>query len=157
MRLALLSFALALTSCTTMSEEPTVFTSKDFGHLGFLEGRWEGTGPGGALFYEQYTFLDSSRMRSTRFKDASFTETTDGSAIDLANGKVTSTWNEFSWEASVLSAGRACFSPVNAPSSFCWERIDNSTVHVTQRWTGEDGTPQQYVVPLRRLQGPTSP
>lgn len=134
-----------------MAKEPIVFTSDDFAYLSFLEGRWEGTGPDGKNFYEQYEFESPSLMRSTRFKDSHFVDATDGSSVEFANGKIISRWKEFSWEASKLAKGTACFSPVNAPSAFCWKLVDESTVHVTQRWTGEDGSPKEYVIPMRRL------
>lgn len=64
---------------------------------------------------------------------------------------VVSTWGEYSWNASDLSPGKACFVPVNAPSWFCWEQLSEASAQVTQRWTDEDGKARQYIVPLRRL------
>lgn len=128
-----------------------MFTTADFSHLKFLEGRWEGTGPDGKPFFEQYSFPTDSEMRSSRFADATFGKVTDGSVVELRDGRVTSAWNAFTWEASELAPGKACFTPLNAPSSFCWELTSESTVEVTQRWTDEHGKAQQYVVPLRRL------
>ncbi len=46
------------------------------------------------------------------------------------------------WQASELSAGKACFSPINAPGSFCWEQLSDTLVHVTQRWSDAQGKPQ---------------
>ena len=151
MRSVLMAFCLIISACSTPTKVQPVFTAEEFTQLKFLQGRWEGTGPDGANFYEQYAFESPTLMRSTRFKDSNFSEATDGSAVELVHGEITSTWNEFTWVASELSEGKACFSPVNAPSSFCWERVDEATLHVTQRWTGEDGKAQQYVVPMRRL------
>lgn len=128
-----------------------MFGVAEFNHLRFLEGRWEGTGPDGSSFYEEYAFAGETAMRSTRFKDASFATADDGSEVRLEDGQVVSTWNAFSWRANELVPGRACFSPVQAPSSFCWERMSDELVHVTQRWSDEQGNPQEYVVPLRRL------
>ena len=128
-----------------------MFTAADFAHLKFLEGRWEGIGPDGKPFYEQYVFPSEGEMRSIRFADASFAEPADGSVVALDDGRVASTWGEFTWEASELVPGKACFIPVNAPSSFCWERLSATSAQVTQRWVDEHGSPQQYVVPLRRL------
>ena len=128
-----------------------MFAVGDFAHLRFLEGRWEGTGPDGKPFYEQYSFPSNAEMRASRYADAAFGAVQDGSVVALAGGRVTSTWNEFEWEASELSVGKACFTPVNAPSSFCWERVSDTTAQVTQRWTDSDGRAQQYIVPLRRL------
>ena len=50
-----------------------------------------------------------------------------------------------------MAPGRACFAPVSAPSAFCWERVSDNEIRVTQRWSDEQGTPQQYVIALRRL------
>lgn len=140
-----------LAACASTQEPESVFTSEDFAQLRFLEGRWEGTGPDGKPFYEQYAFTSEGEMRSTRFTDATFSEAEDGSVVALDGDRVVSTWGEFTWQASELAAGRACFAPVNAPSSFCWERLSDSSARVTQRWTDEHGKPQHYVVPLRRL------
>ena len=139
------------TACVSVPEPKPMFTAADFAHLKFLEGRWEGTGPDGKTFYEQYSFSSPSEMRTSRFADASFGEVQDGSVVALNEGRVISTWNTFTWEASELAPGKACFRPVNAPSSFCWERTSDTTAQVTQRWTDEHGVQQQYVVPLRRL------
>jgi hypothetical protein len=64
---------------------------------------------------------------------------------------VTSVWKEFKWSASELAPGKACFVPINAPSSFCWERVSDREARVTQKWTDEKGAPQEYSIPLRRL------
>ena len=127
-----------------------MFTSSDFDQLRFLEGRWIGKAPDGSAFYEEYTFIGEGKMRSDRHSDSSYSKSTDGSIVALQSGQVTSTWNEFTWTASEIMPGKACFEPVNAPSSFCWERKSDTEVHVTQRWTDESGAPQEYVVPLRR-------
>lgn len=128
-----------------------MFTNADFAHLKFLEGRWEGTGPDGKPFYEQYSFPDDTRMQSSRFADSSFAEVTDGSTVVLEAGRITSRWNAFIWAASSVAPGKACFEPIDAPSSFCWERTSDTTVAVTQRWTDEGGIEQAYVIPMRRL------
>ena len=128
-----------------------MFAAADLAHLRFLEGRWIGRSPAGADFYERYSFSGDSEMRSERFPDAGFAAPTDGSVVALRDGRVVSTWREFTWEASELTPVRACFEPVNAPSAFCWERVSDQEVRVTQRWSDERGAPQQYVVALRRL------
>lgn len=133
------------------TEKQPMFGNHDFAQLKFLEGRWKGTAPDGSAFYEQYDFPTPAQMRSRRFSDAGFVQSTDSSTVALKDGVVTSQWGKFTWQASELSAGKACFEPVNAPSSFCWQRHDADTVHVTQRWQDEQGVPQEYVVPLQRL------
>lgn len=128
-----------------------MFTPEQFALLTFLEGRWEGTGPDGKPFFEQYRFENPTRLRPGRFADATFSAETDHSVVTLADGRIVSTWKEFTWEASDVTAGKACFTPINAPSAFCWTRTSDSIVEVTQRWTDEHGKPQAYVMKLRRL------
>lgn len=55
-----------------------MLTPSDFSHLKFLEGRWEGSGPDGKPFYEQYSFPGEGEMRATRFADETFVEPKDG-------------------------------------------------------------------------------
>ncbi|MEO7431666.1 MAG: hypothetical protein ABIR62_06505 [Dokdonella sp.] len=142
---------LQVSACAALPKDPSMFTPSDFSHLKFLEGRWVGTGPDGKPFYEQYSFSNDAQMQSSRFADSTFGEVTDGSSVSLLEGRITSHWNEFTWEASTVVPGKACFDPINAPSSFCWERTSDSTVEVTQRWKDEHGNDQTYVVPMRRL------
>lgn len=137
--------------CVPLAEIKPMFNAQDFARLVFLEGRWEGTGPDGAPFYEQYSVTGAGEMRSSRYADARFDAVQDGSVIALEDGRITSTWNGFTWEAVEVTADKACFTPVNAPSAFCWQRISEREVHVTQRWTDAEGQAQQYVIPLRRL------
>jgi hypothetical protein len=139
-----------ITACSSLTEKRMVATT-EFAHLRFLEGQWVGKGPNGTDFYEQYSFPSNSEMRSTRYSDATFSTSTDGSIVALQDGKITSIWKEFSWELSEITPKKACFIPLKAPSSFCWEQISETVVHVTQRWSDEKGVPQEYVVPLRKL------
>ena len=129
-----------------------MFTLRDFDNLKFLEGRWIGESPDGSVFYEEYTFMGEGKMRSDRHADASYSNSTDSSLVVLEAGQVTSTWNEFTWTASEILPGKACFLPVNAPSSFCWERKSEKEVHVTQQWTDQSGQSQEYVVLLHRAE-----
>jgi len=138
-----------LCGCTSLPQKK-VFTSIDFDNLRFLEGRWIGHAPDGSPFYEEYTFVGEREMRSERHSDASYSNSTDGSTVVLEAGQVTSTWNEFTWMALEIVPGKACFVPIKAPSSFCWERKSDTQVHVTQRWADESGNPQEYVVALQR-------
>ncbi len=150
MRLVLTSTILAFLCGCALFQEKHMYTSSDFDYLKFLEGRWIGKGPDGSSFYEEYTFIEQGKMRSDRHADASYSNSTDASTVTLENGQVTSTWNTYTWIAAELSPGKACFSPVNAPSSFCWERKSDKQVHVTQRWTDESGIHQEYVISMHR-------
>lgn len=129
-----------------------MFNESTFAQIKFLEGRWVGVGPDGKEFYEEYVLVEPTLFRSIRHADASFTKATDGSTVALKDGVITSTWGEFSWKAVLLTASKACFEPINAPSSFCWERVASDTVTVTQRWTGSDGKEQSFRLTLNRVQ-----
>jgi hypothetical protein len=132
-------------------EKHRVFSSDDFSQLRFLEGRWQGAAPDGSTFFEQYDFPEESLMRSRRFTDAAFAQAGDSSTVAWRDGTIISRWGKYSWRAVEVAADKVCFEPIEAPSSFCWQRIGADTVHVTQRWMDESGKPQEYVVPLRRL------
>lgn len=129
-----------------------MFNESTFAQIKFLEGRWVGVGPDGKEFYEEYVLVEPTLFRSIRHADASFTKATDGSTVALKDGVITSMWGEFSWKAVLLTASKACFEPINAPSSFCWERVASDTVTVTQRWTGSDGKEQSFRLTLNRVQ-----
>ena len=90
-------------------------------------------------------------VRSQRYKDASFADAIDGSAVALKDGKLISTWGEFTWEATSVAEGHVSFAPLNAPSSFSWRRVDANTVEVTQNWTDEKGAAQSYALELNRI------
>lgn len=165
LHLRLLGIALLLTACSVVTDhknniqDKVMYHADDFAKLQFLQGRWEGKGPDGKLFYEEYRFESAVLFRSTRYQDDTFSASNtaskntpaDGSTVEFSDGQIIAKWLEFSWQASDIRPGKACFVPLNAPSSFCWEQINSNTVHVTQSWQGEDGTPQQFVMPLRRL------
>ena len=127
-----------------------MFTEEAMTSLKFLEGRWSGEAPDGSVFFEEYDFPDASTMRSRRYGDAGFAEVLDGSTVSLRDGKVTSTWGEFTWEAVSIDGDTAQFRPVNAPSSFSWRRVDANAVEVVQNWTDENGAPQRYSLILHR-------
>ena len=128
-----------------------MFTESTMDYLGFLEGRWSGTAPDGSVFYEEYDLPDALTMRSRRFEDQSFTTVSDGSIVAFKDGQITSTWGEYVWCASEVIEGRAAFEPINAPSSFAWQRVDADNVEVTQKWTDENGAPQTYSLTLNRI------
>jgi hypothetical protein len=128
-----------------------MFTESSFAQIKFLEGRWKGIGPDGKAFFEEYVLAEPTLFRSIRHADATFKKATDGSTVVLKDGVITSTWGQFTWTATLLSASKACFEPVSAPSSFCWERVTQDTVTVTQRWTDSDGKEQSFVLTLNRL------
>ncbi|AOS44419.1 hypothetical protein Verru16b_01481 [Lacunisphaera limnophila] len=128
-----------------------LFDEAQFARIRFLEGRWKGIGPDGKEFFEEYVLTGPTRFEANRHGDASFSERKDGSTVTLQDGVILSTWGRYTWKAVSLTDTKACFEPMNAPSSFCWERISPETVTVTQRWNGEDGKEQSYVLTLTRV------
>lgn len=138
-------------SLALTAQAAPMFNASSFALLQFLEGRWQGVGPGGKAFFDEYRLVEPGLLRSMRHADASFSKVIDGSTVALQEGEIVSTWGQFRWKASSLVEGKACFEPVQAPSSFCWERVDADTVTVTQRWTGADDKPQSYVLKLSRI------
>lgn len=128
-----------------------MFNESSSAQLQFLEGRWRGVGPDGKDFFDEYVLATPSLFRSIRHADASFGKATDESTVALKDGVITSTWGQFTWKATLLTTSKACFEPVNAPSSFCWERVAPDTVTVTQRWTDADGKEQSFVLSLSRV------
>ena len=111
----------------------------------------KGVGPDGQLFFDEYVLAEPSLFRSIGHADATFSKPTDESNVTLKDSVVISTWGQFTWKATSLSASKACFEPVNAPSSFCRERVAPDIVTVTQRWTGSDGQEQSFVLTLNRM------
>ena len=142
-----IGFALAASACAAVSGG---YTQSDLAKLSFLEGRWQGAGPDGAPFYEQYDFPAPATFRSQRF-DAAFTSVSDTSAVTLEDGDIYSRWGDYSWKATSIADGYIAFDPVNAPSAFHWKKLDANTIEVLQKFTGEDGKPQTYAVLLKRI------
>ncbi len=153
LRAACLVALISLASCATTHKDSRMFDETQFAHMKFLEGRWQGTGPDGKPFFEEYSLVDARLFKSSRFSDATYAKRTDGSTVTLKDGVITSAWGEFTWKAILLSSTKACFEPVNAPSSFCWELVDRDNATVTQRWTDAEGKAQSFVLPLSRLAG----
>ena len=143
--------ALSIAACFNLSAAPSMFNESSFSQIKFLEGRWKGVGPDGKDFFDEYVMAEPTLFRSIRHADATFSKATDGSTVALKDGVITSTWGQFTWKATSLSSSKACFEPVDAPSSFCWELVAPEKVTVTQRWTGSDGKEQSFVLTLNRV------
>jgi hypothetical protein len=144
------ALVLCIAASLNLSAATTMFNESSFSQIKFLEGRWKGVGPDGKDFFDEYVLAEPTLFRSIRHADATFSKATDGSTVALKDGVITSTWGQFTWKATSLSSSKACFEPVDAPSSFCWERVAPDTVTVTQRWTGSDGKEQSFVLTLNR-------
>lgn len=153
-------FALLLAGCAAAaaSAPPSspikgnqMFDEKAFANLQFLDGRWSGEGPDGKPFFELYDFPTPRTMRSRRYNSAAFDQSSDGSSVELKDGAIISTWGDFTWRATSISADEVQFEPVNAPSAFSWRKAGADEVAVTQRWTDEKGAPQTYTLTLTRV------
>ncbi len=147
-------FPLLLAACATTAsanESIRTFTQDDFRQLKFLEGRWQGTDPKGAAFFEQYDFPDAVTLRSLRFPTKEFSNSTDTSTVSLNDGKIVSRWGAFTWQAADIATDRACFVPIKAPSSFCWKVASPTSIEVTQRWTDASGVAQAMTIVLTRI------
>ncbi len=123
----------------------------DVAKLRFLEGRWSGKAPDGSVFYEEYDFPSSTTLRSRRYPDADCVTSTDGSTVALKDGKLIATWGDFTWQATSVENGGVTFSPVNAPSSFSWRRVDPDTVEVMQNWKDDTGAARHHALTLTRV------
>ncbi len=134
-----------------VAPEKAGYAAADFQKLEFLLGRWKGVGPDGKTFFEEYTKPSADKIRSDRYPDKTFVGSTDSSEVSLESGKIWSRWGEFTWNASAVEAGKVCFEPVNAPSSFCWQKASETVVEVTQRWKDAAGAEQSYTLQLERL------
>lgn len=148
--------ALALAVCApappvAAQQESAMFTAQDLGKLDFLVGRWVGTGPDGKPFHEAYRRTSATTLVSERYADETFAKIVDGSTVALENGRITSTWGEFTWAADRIENGFASFAPANAPSAFTWRRVDDRTVEVTQNWIDENGDAQSYALQLKKI------
>lgn len=128
-----------------------MFTTDDLGKLDFLLGRWVGTGPDGKPFYEAYRRTGTTVLVSERYADETFAQIVDGSTVALEDGRITSTWGEFTWIADRIEDGLASFAPANAPSAFTWRRVDGDTVEVMQNWTDDKGVAQSYALTLKKI------
>ncbi len=152
MKKLLFNVLLAACAVSATAKEPLrMFTLDDFKQLKFLEGRWQGTDPKGSVFYEQYDFPDPVNLRSLRFPTKEFSQSTDTSTVTLKNGQILSRWGDFTWQAAEITPDKACFVPLNAPSSFCWKVVSPTALEVTQRWLDANGKEQSMTMVLTRL------
>jgi hypothetical protein len=150
-RLQTIALAICQATSVNLSASTSMFTESGFAQIKFLEGRWRGVAPDGKEFFEEYILVEPTLFRSIRHADSTFQKATDGSTVALENGVITSTWGQFTWRATLLNTSKACFEPVSAPSSFCWERVSPDSVTVTQCWTDSEGKEQSFVLTLNRV------
>lgn len=153
--LALLLCAAAIAAAPAVAdadkETPDMFSQAQFDLLGFLIGDWRGTAPDGSVFFERYQRAGADRVQSLRFASEDFAEPSDGSTLSLHDGAIEARWGEFTWQASRIGPGEACFEPVNAPSAFCWRADGPDRLTVTQRWADAAGAEQSVQIVMARV------
>ncbi len=127
-----------------------MFSLDDFAKLQFLQGRWKGTAADGKEFFEEYQQPQPGVLQSHRYPDATFGQHSDGATISFKDGDVVSEWGESSWRAAEIHADGATFTPINAPGTFIWRKVDDSTLEAVQRWNA-DGREQEHITRLTRV------
>jgi hypothetical protein len=143
--------ALLAAAASLQAPAAASFTEADFVHAHRLVGRWEGRGPDGQPFYEEYDLPDRLTLRSRRYSGADFATVTDASSVRFEDGAIVSRWGRYSWRAVAVTPDLIRFEPVNAPSHFSWRFVDTGTVEVRQDWRDAQGAAQSYTLRMTRL------
>lgn len=130
---------------------PAPVTAEEFAALGWMEGRWVGSGGGFDAFYEAFRMLDATTLEQTTYPDASFAEPDgrstlefrDGAILKLRDGAVESVVTRVAGDTlrfDRVPPGRA---------GFFWIRIDDD------RWRAILDRPggEPVVYTLRRIEG----
>src|SRR5690606_22956718 len=104
------------------SAAPVAVDRAAFGTLRWLEGRWHGTRPDGAPFYEGFRVVDDSTLYTFTYPDAT-AETPDGSGvIALSDGLVVMERGGTRWVATEVRDGHVRFdSRAKAAASLTWD------------------------------------
>ena len=125
---------------------PVSVTAVEFAGLRWLEGRWIGTEPDGASFYEGYRFADDSTITTVNYADSLMTVATDSGEVRLRDGKVTSGGDQVAWIVTAIGGDRVEFSPLHgARNSFTW-RKDGDGWTATLHWPADGSQPARDVV-----------
>lgn len=131
--------------------EPAVVSAEAFRGLGWLEGRWVGSGGGYDAFYEAYRFVNDSTLEQTTYPDDGFTDPDGRSTMEFRDGRVLKHRDGRAESAVVRLAGDTIRFQRLPPgrSGFTWIREDADT------WTAvldrPGGDPVVYT--LRRIPG----
>ena len=126
-------FALVATSRLALAQRgwPTSpFQVSDFKKLHWIEGRWRGSAPGQASFYEQYRFVNDSTLEIIYYGDSSFTSSSGRGRVYLTVGRIYHATGPSLWGASRLDTAGVFFIPQkNASNSVSW------SFHSPDQWT----------------------
>ena len=132
---------------------PATVSVDDFGALRWIEGTWRGTGPGQETFYERYTMVDDSTIRSEASPDSTFPDAGEAGSIRLRGGRVTTGDETMEWAVSSIDARSVRFDPVRgASNAFVWTSDSDSTWEARLSWTDRDGVAHEQVYQMRRVQ-----
>jgi len=150
--LALLGLGALHTTASAQRRQPVShFESSDFQKIRWLEGRWMGTTPGQAPFYEAYHFANDSTLVVTYFADASFSRATGGARVYLSVAHVYQTAGPARWAATHVDKDGIHFIPlVNAATSIEWTFISPDAWTSTER-NDASGREQVTVYQMRRV------
>ena len=150
--LALLGFGALHTTASAQRRQPVShFESSDFQKIRWLEGRWMGTTPGQAPFYEAYHFANDSTLVVTYFADASFSRATGGARVYLSVAHVYQTAGSVRWVVMYVDKDGIHFIPlVNAATSIEWTFISPDAWTSTER-NDASGREQVTVYQMRRV------
>lgn len=127
------------------------FSAADLPKLRWLEGRWRGSGPGEAPFYETYHFANDTTLEITYFADSAFARATGTGRVYLSVGRIYHTTGPGQWGATKIDETGAYFIPErNATNTFNW------TYESPDAWTSivrssATGTERVRVYSMRRI------
>jgi hypothetical protein len=138
-------------------QAPLRVSAAQFRALHWLEGRWRGSAPAAAPFYQEYAFLDDSTLTTRTFADSTFARVTDSSEVRLRGGEVVSQSGPRRWALTAIDSARVRFTPVaHAHNAFTWKRESTDAWTATLRWPARIGRRTRTVIyQMVRVSSPT--
>jgi len=131
--------------------QPQQVSLEEFRRLGWIVGKWEGSGGAYPSFFEDYEWLDDSTMRQRNFPDSTFAAASDSSWIEWRGGRVANRSASSRSEGMLVAADSVQFRRAGATlGGYTW------TKNSADQWTArihaatEGGAETVYV--LRRVQ-----
>lgn len=132
-----------------MTWAPAVVSTEAFEALRWIEGSWVGTG-GEEPFYESYTFVNDTTIRTRSYIDSTFSFAADSGFVTLSDSVLTLTGGEGVWVASEIDSAHVHFEPrLNALNNFTWTRESPRTWRAVLR----SSTGEETVFNMRRPGG----
>jgi hypothetical protein len=149
----------ALAACTPAEPGaqvagPARVTTEQFRTIGWMTGRWRGTGPDGAPFYESYQLADDSTLKGHTWADSTFAKVADSSVITLRGGEVRSGVAPNGYVVTSWAGDAIRFDPRGTSANgFTWAKLDTDHWLATLTWTDRQGRAQQRVYRMVRVGG----